>query len=149
MGGQWRSSWIGEKIDKGTFDVVSICHIKTLHFFPPVKDEKHSRHLNAIFEARVLQSLADCKYFPNIFGVFDGKLVIELITCEDNKVVTVSSMQRENKLTSADWNVFCFSLGSAVKYMQLNAKVMSLFTFLSFSNFRFILGTHGIFFELV
>ena len=85
-------------IKKGTFDVVSIGHIKTLDSFSPVKDETHSRHLNAIFEARVLQSLAACKYFFYVFSVFDGQLVMELITCEDNKVVIVSSMQRENKL---------------------------------------------------
>ena len=105
-------------IKKGTFDVVSIGHIKTLDSFSPVKEGKHSRHLNAIFEARVLQSLAACKHFPYVFSVFDGQLVMELITCEDNKVVTVSSMQRENKLTSAVWNVICFSLASAVKYMH-------------------------------
>ena len=40
-------------------------------------------------------------------------------------------MQGENKLTSVDWNVVCFSLASEVKYMHLNVKVMSLFTFLS------------------
>ena len=28
-------------------------------------------------------------------------------------------MQKENKLTSADWNVICFILASAVKYMHL------------------------------
>ena len=44
---------------------------------------------------------------------------MELITCEDNKVVTVLSMQKENKLTSADWNVVCFSLASAIKYTHL------------------------------
>ena len=44
---------------------------------------------------------------------------MELTTCKGNKVVTVSSMQKENKLTSADWNVICFSLASAIKYMHL------------------------------
>ena len=44
---------------------------------------------------------------------------MELITCEDNKVVTVLSMQKENKLTSADWNIICFSLASAIKYMHI------------------------------
>ena len=71
----------------------------------------------------MLQSLAGCEYFPYVFGVFDGKLEMELITCDDNKVVIVSSMQRENKLTSADWNVICLSLALAVKYMHLNVKV--------------------------
>ena len=46
---------------------------------------------------------------------------MELITCEDNKVVTVSSMQKENKLISADLNVTSFSLASAVKYMHLKS----------------------------
>ena len=49
---------------------------------------------------------------------------MELITCEDKKVVTVSSMQKENKLTSAGWNVICFSLASAVKYMHLLHNVL-------------------------
>ena len=44
---------------------------------------------------------------------------MELITCENNKVVIVSSMQKENKLTSADWNIICFRLASTVKYMHL------------------------------
>ena len=80
---------LGGKINKGTFDVVSIGHIKTLDSFSPVKDETHSRHLNAIFEARVLQSLAGCEYFLYVFGVFDRKLVMELITYEDDKVSQV------------------------------------------------------------
>ena len=74
------------------FDVVSIGHIKTLGSFSAVMKRKHSRYLNAIFEARVLQSLAGYEYFPCVFGVLYEKLVMELITCEDNKVVTVSSM---------------------------------------------------------
>lgn len=57
--------------------------------------------------------------FFYVCGVFDGKLVIELITFKNNKVVTVSSMQKQNKLTSADWNVIFFSLASAVNYMHL------------------------------
>ena len=44
--------------------------------------------------------------------------MIELITCPDHKVVKVSSMQRENKLTSANGNIVCFSLVSATKYMH-------------------------------
>ena len=68
----------------------------------------------------MLPSLAGCEYFPFVFGVLDGKLVIELIICEGNKVVTVSSMQKENKLTSADWNVIYFSLASAIKYIVHN-----------------------------
>ena len=67
----------------------------------------------------MLPSLTGCEYFPYVFGVFDGKSIMELITCEDNKMVTVSSMQKENKLTSADWNVICFCLASAVKHMHL------------------------------
>ena len=45
-----------------------------------VKEEKHSRHFNVLF-ARVMQILAGCGYFLYVFGVFDGKLGIELITC--------------------------------------------------------------------
>ena len=70
----------------------------------------------------MLQSLAGCEYFPYVFSEFDGKLVMGLITCEDNKVVTVSSMHKENKLTSPDWNVICFSLASAVKYMHFKSQ---------------------------
>ena len=44
--------------------------------------------------------------------------MIELITCPDHKAVKVSSMQRENKLTSANGNIVCFSLVSATKYMH-------------------------------
>ena len=81
--------------------------------------KKYSPNFNAIFEVRVLQSLADCEYFHYVLGVFDGKLIMELITCEDNKLVTVSSMQKRNELTSADLKVIFFSLASAVKYMHL------------------------------
>ena len=110
-----------QKIGEGTFGVVSIGHINTPDSFCAVKEKKHSRHFNAIFEARGLRRLAGCDYFPYVFSVFDGELLMELITCKDNKVVpiTVSSLQKENKLTSADWNVICFSLASAVKYMHL------------------------------
>ena len=51
-----------QKIGEGTFGVVSIVHIKTLDSFCVLKEEKHSRHFNAIFEARGLQSLAGCEY---------------------------------------------------------------------------------------
>ena len=37
----------------------------------------------------------------------------------DDKVVKVSSMQKENKLTSANWNAICFSVASAAKYIHL------------------------------
>ena len=67
----------------------------------------------------MLESLAGCEYFPYVFGVFDGKLVMELITCVVDIVVKVSSMQKENKLTSANWHIICFSLVSATKYMHL------------------------------
>ena len=107
-----------QKIGQDTFGVVSIGHIKTYDSFCAVKEGKYSRHFNAIFEARVLQRLAGCDYFPQFFSAFDGKLVMELIACKNNKVITVSSLQKENKLTSADWNVICFILASAVKYMH-------------------------------
>ena len=58
----------------------------------------------------MVQSLAGCQYLPCVFGVSDIKLAMRLIICDENKVVSVSSMQKENKLTSADWNVTCFSL---------------------------------------
>ena len=66
-----------------------------------------------------MRSLTGSEYIPYVFGVFDGKLVTELITCVDEKVASVSSMQTENKLTSANWNIICFSLVSAIKYMHL------------------------------
>ena len=59
-----------------------------------VNEGKHSCNFNVAF-ARVLQSLVGWEYFPYVFGVFDGKLGIELITCEDKKLVTVSSMQKK------------------------------------------------------
>ena len=99
-----------QKIGKGTLGVVSIGHIKALDSFCALKEGKHCHYFNDIFEAKVLRSLAGCEYFPYVFGVFDRKLVMELITCKGNKVVTVSRMQKENNLTSADWNVICFSL---------------------------------------
>ena len=68
--------------------------MKTLDSFCVVKEGKHSRHFDVLF-ARMLQSLAGWEYFPYVFGVFDGKLGMELITCEDKKLVTVSSMQKE------------------------------------------------------
>ena len=77
------------KNGQDTFGVVSIGHIKTYDSFCAVKEGKYSRHFNAIFEARVLQRLAGCDYFPQFFSVFDGKLVMELIACKDNKVITV------------------------------------------------------------
>ena len=44
---------------------------------------------------------------------------MELITCADDKVEKVSSMQKEHKLTSGNWNIIYFSLASATKYMHL------------------------------
>ena len=61
--------------------------------------------------------MAGCDYFHYIFGVFDGKLVMELITREDKKTVSISKIKKEKK--SADWNVICFSLASAAKSMHL------------------------------
>ena len=67
----------------------------------------------------MLQSLAGCEYFPYVFGLFDGELVLEIITSTDDKVVKVSSMQKENKLTGVNWNAIYFSVASAAKYMPL------------------------------
>ena len=67
----------------------------------------------------MLQSLAGCEYFPYIFGVFDGELVMEIIISADNKVVKILSMQKENKLTCANGNAICFRVASAAKYMHL------------------------------
>ena len=41
--------------------------------------------------------------FPCVFGVFDRKLGMELITCEDKKVAAISNMEKKKtkKLTSA------------------------------------------------
>ena len=114
-----------QKIGEGTFDVVSIGHVKTLDSFCVVKEGKLSHHFNAIFEARSLQSLAGCDYFPYVFAAFDGNLVMELITCENNKMVTVSSIKKENKLTSTDWNDICFCLASAAKYMYLQKLLLN------------------------
>ena len=58
-----------------TRTIVSIGDAEALDSFCAVKEGKHSRHYNAIFEARVLQILASCEYFPYVFGVFDRKLV--------------------------------------------------------------------------
>ena len=44
---------------------------------------------------------------------------MEIMMSADDKVVKVSSMQKENKLTSANWNAICFSVASAAKYMHL------------------------------
>ena len=57
-----------QTLGKGTFGVVSIGHIKTLDSFCVVKEGKYTRHFNDIFEARVLQSLTGCEYFPYVFG---------------------------------------------------------------------------------
>ena len=35
------------------------------------------------------------------------------------KMVTVSIVQKENKLSNTDWNLICFYLASSVKYMRL------------------------------
>lgn len=106
------------KLGEGTFGIVSMGYIKSLDSFCAIKEGKNSRYFNATFEARVLQSLAGCEYFPYAFGVFDKKLVMELVTNED-RVVTVSSLQKEKKLTSAEWESICLRLSSAVKYMHL------------------------------
>ena len=120
--------------------------MKTLDSFCVVKEGKHSRHFNVLF-ARVLQSLAGWEYFPYVFGVFDEKLGMELIIYEDKKVVTVSRMQNKKKLTSADCNIFCFSLASAVMHMHLNNllhnDLMLNNVLLKFRNNVWIIGSYG------
>ena len=86
------------KIGESKFGVVSIVHVKTLDTLSTVKEGEHSRHFNAIFKTKVLQNLAGSECFPYVFCVLVAKLVIDLIACEGNKVVTVSSMQKEHKL---------------------------------------------------
>ena len=53
-----------QKIGQGTIGAASIGDIKTLDSVCVVKEGKHPRHYNAIFEARVLQSLMCCEDFP-------------------------------------------------------------------------------------
>ena len=51
------------------------------------------------FQCLICKSVAkfSTEYLPYVFCVFDGKLGTELSTCEDKKVVTVSSMQKKKK----------------------------------------------------
>ena len=108
-----------QKNGEGTFSAVSIGHIKTTNFFVRLRKDLVISKLYLKQECCVLQSLVGCGYFPYVFGVFHRMLVIKLITCEDNKMVIVSSIQKENKLISTDWNVIYFNLASAVKYVHL------------------------------
>ena len=57
---------------------------------------KHFCYFNVLF-ARVLQILVGWEYFPYVFGVFDRKLGMELITCEDKKVAAISNVQKKKK----------------------------------------------------
>ena len=81
----------------------------------------------------------------NIFPTFSVYLtdsqssngVMVLITCEVKLVETVSSMQKENKLTSANWNVIFFILASAFKCIHLT-KNLRIRTQLSQVKQRFV-----------
>ena len=80
-----------QKIGEGIFGVISIDHIND---FMGLKKE-NILYISMPYLKRVLQSLAGCDYFHYVFGVFDGKLVMELITCKDNKTVSISKMEKE------------------------------------------------------
>ena len=64
-------------VRKGTFGVVSVGHVKTLDSFCVVLRKKNI----LVIPMPYLKQ----EHFPYVLSVIDGKLVIELITCEDNK----------------------------------------------------------------
>ena len=78
----------------GTFEVVSIGHMKTHGFFSVAKGGKNSSYFNAIFETRMLQSLVSCEYFFLCLWCIWWKVSNRVDYIQDNKVVTVSSMQK-------------------------------------------------------
>ena len=56
------------------------------------------------------------------FGCSDGKLGVALITWEDEKVVTVSSIQKKKSWLAGIGMFFCLSLASSVKYKYMHLK---------------------------
>lgn len=102
----------------GTFGIVKLGHLKTLHVNCAVKIGKFTQ-FDAVRECRILQKLQGCRYFPFVFGVMKNMLIMEYVGSDDN-VRTVSSEMKCSSITQEAWLNICLCITIALRFMHSN-----------------------------
>ncbi len=106
-------------IGEGTFGRVQVGTMLKLGIKCAVKSGKTVHYFNADHEAAVLQRLQGSIYVPHLFGVLDGKLVMEYIVPEDDSPpVTVHRARVDGFFNQTMWSEICHHLIDAVVYLH-------------------------------
>ena len=103
-------------IGEGTFGIVKVGFHKTLNLKCAIKSGKNN-FFNANMECRILQQLNGSVFFPFVFGVFNNKLVMELII-EDDEVKTVFKVRNGRDLEQNEWTHICKDLADALFFLH-------------------------------
>ena len=83
-------------IGEGKFGRVKVGHLNSLDLQCAAREEKEKLYFQPVFEARVLQQLQSCEFFPFLFGVCDNRLVLKLI-CSGSDYYSTSSIANLQK----------------------------------------------------
>ena len=119
-------------IGEGTLVYVKVGHLNSLDLQCAVKKgkEKSLKLESPVFKARALQALQGCEFFPFVFGVYDNRLVLELIYsgsdyCNANTIAycnanTIANLQKSSKITCLEWIRISYQLATAAKNLHLS-----------------------------
>ena len=108
-----------EILGEGTFGVVKVGFYQTLGVKCAIKVGKNSL-FNAKLECQIMQRFHGSLYFPFVFGVFDNKLVMELIVDDNDNVKTIYSARSSSELEQHEWIDICKDLAEALFFLHSN-----------------------------
>jgi len=108
-----------EILGEGTFGVVKVGFYQTLGVKCAIKAGKNSL-FNAKLECQIMQRFHGSLYFPFVFGVFDNKLVMELIVDDNDNVKTIYSARSSSELEQHEWTDICKDLAEALFFLHSN-----------------------------
>ena len=110
-------------VGEGTFGIVQVGKMSKLNGLNcAVKSGKSVNYFNADHEASILQRLQGSIYVPHLFGILDGKLVMEYIIPENGcPPLTVYKARKDNFFNQTKWNEICHHLIQALVYLHSNS----------------------------
>ena len=114
-----------EVIGEGAFGLVKVGRMTSLGINCAVKIGKSLDHFDVSHEAAALQRLQGSKNFPHLFGVFEGKLVMEYVTaCDGENPMTIYAAKKNNFLGQEHWTKICYSLIKALTFIHKNGLLL-------------------------
>ena len=107
----------GKKLGEGTFGLVKEGFFKTVSLKCAIKSGKQNL-FDAKIECRILQFLQGSPFFPYPFGIFDNKLVMELLVNTDGKVMTIQNQKTNPDIDVEMWRSICKDLSKALYFLH-------------------------------